>query len=144
MFCILSCHSRIYPLALVWQQNLLKPNQRIQRPQIEDKHWQSLYQMFQQHPCDCRQWLFAHSFSRQTHGGCIAARLESGSSLVLALTLTARCLQIGRDPRISGPLLAAALAAGLTSKGVTVARFGYATTPAMFMSTIIEGETWLA
>ena len=28
MFCILSCHSRIYPLALVWQQNLLKPNQR--------------------------------------------------------------------------------------------------------------------
>lgn len=50
------------------------------------------------------------------------------------------CLQIGRDPRISGPLLAAALAAGLTSKGVRVARFGYATTPAMFMSTIIEGE----
>jgi len=50
-------------------------------------------------------------------------------------------VQIGRDPRISGPLLAAALAAGLTSKGVRVARFGYATTPAMFMSTIIEGET---
>ena len=49
------------------------------------------------------------------------------------------CMQIGRDPRISGPLLAAALAAGLTSKGVSVARFGYATTPAMFMSTIIEG-----
>ena len=49
--------------------------------------------------------------------------------------------QIGRDPRISGPLLAAALAAGLTSKGVKVARFGYATTPAMFMSTIIQGET---
>lgn len=48
-------------------------------------------------------------------------------------------MQIGRDPRISGPLLAAALAAGLTSKGVSVARFGYATTPAMFMSTIIEG-----
>ena len=51
----------------------------------------------------------------------------------------AGCMQIGRDPRISGPLLAAALAAGLTSKGVSVARFGYATTPAMFMSTIIEG-----
>ncbi|CAK0785494.1 hypothetical protein CVIRNUC_008703 [Coccomyxa viridis] len=48
-------------------------------------------------------------------------------------------VSIGRDPRISGPLLAAALAAGLTSKGVSVARFGYATTPAMFMSTIIEG-----
>ncbi|CAL5224325.1 g6994 [Coccomyxa viridis] len=48
-------------------------------------------------------------------------------------------VSIGRDPRISGPLLAAALAAGLTSKGVTVARFGYATTPAMFMSTIIQG-----
>ncbi|EIE19781.1 Phosphoglucomutase, first 3 domain-containing protein [Coccomyxa subellipsoidea C-169] len=48
-------------------------------------------------------------------------------------------MQIGRDPRISGPILAAALAAGLTSKGVHVARFGYATTPAMFMSTISKG-----
>lgn len=48
-------------------------------------------------------------------------------------------VQVGRDPRISGPTIAAALAAGLTSKGVHVARFGYATTPAMFMSTIAEG-----
>ena len=48
-------------------------------------------------------------------------------------------VQVGRDPRISGPIIAAALAAGLTSKGVHVARFGYATTPAMFMSTIAEG-----
>ncbi len=47
--------------------------------------------------------------------------------------------QVGRDPRISGPLLAAALAAGLTSKGVRVARFGLATTPAMFMSCITAG-----
>jgi phosphomannomutase len=36
--------------------------------------------------------------------------------------------------------LAAALAAGLTSNGVRVANFGYATTPAMFMSTITEGK----
>lgn len=49
-------------------------------------------------------------------------------------------LQIGRDPRISGPVLAASLAAGLTGKGVHVARFGIATTPAMFMSTITQGE----
>lgn len=48
-------------------------------------------------------------------------------------------MQIGRDPRISGPILAASLAAGLTSKGVHVARFGHATTPCMFMSTITEG-----
>jgi hypothetical protein len=48
--------------------------------------------------------------------------------------------QIGRDPRISGPVLAASLAAGLTGKGVHVARFGIATTPAMFMSTITQGE----
>ena len=47
--------------------------------------------------------------------------------------------QVGRDPRITGPLLAAALVAGLTSKGVRVARFGLATTPAMFMSCITAG-----
>ena len=49
-------------------------------------------------------------------------------------------MQIGRDPRVSGPVLAASLAAGLTGKGVHVARFGIATTPAMFMSTITEGK----
>lgn len=48
-------------------------------------------------------------------------------------------MQIGRDPRLSGAALLAGLTAGLTSQGVTVAQFGIATTPAMFMSCIIGG-----
>lgn len=51
-----------------------------------------------------------------------------------------RLLQVGRDPRLSGPALAAALAAGLAGKGVAVTDFGPATTPAMFMSCILDGE----
>ena len=49
-------------------------------------------------------------------------------------------LQIGRDSRLSGPLLASSMAAGIASRGARVAQFGLATTPAMFMSCIIEGE----
>ena len=48
--------------------------------------------------------------------------------------------QIGRDSRLSGPLLASSMAAGIASRGARVAHFGLATTPAMFMSCIIEGE----
>jgi phosphomannomutase len=48
-------------------------------------------------------------------------------------------MQVGRDPRISGQLMTAALTAGLASKGVSVGRFGIATTPAMFLSCISEG-----
>ena len=50
-------------------------------------------------------------------------------------------MQIGRDPRLSGPALQAGLTAGLTSQGVHVAHFGLATTPAMFMSCIIGGTS---
>ena len=77
------------------------------------------------------------------HSRLLLPRAGAGACLQQGMILAsdnACCVQIGRDPRISGPLLAAALAAGLTSKGVKVARFGYATTPAMFMSTIIQGE----
>ena len=49
-------------------------------------------------------------------------------------------LQIGSDPRLTGPLLRAALSAGLVSKGAQVADFGLATTPAMFMSCILPGK----
>lgn len=50
-------------------------------------------------------------------------------------------MQIGRDSRLSGPLLLASMVAGLASQGVSVAQFGMATTPAMFMSCIIPGLT---
>lgn len=49
------------------------------------------------------------------------------------------CMQIGRDPRLSGSLLASAMAAGVMSEGASVADFGLATTPAMFMSCILPG-----
>ena len=48
-------------------------------------------------------------------------------------------MQIGRDPRLSGPLLQGAMAAGILSRGASVADFGLATTPAMFMSCILPG-----
>ena len=46
-------------------------------------------------------------------------------------------ISIGQDPRLSSPMMSAALAAGLASRGVAVARFGLCTTPAMFMSCIL-------
>lgn len=46
---------------------------------------------------------------------------------------------IGRDSRLSGPDLADASAIGAMSEGASVCLFGLATTPAMFMSTVLEG-----
>lgn len=43
---------------------------------------------------------------------------------------------VGRDSRLSGPLIEMAVVKGLVSCGVQVVRCGLATTPAMFMSTI--------
>lgn len=48
-------------------------------------------------------------------------------------------VSVGRDPRLSSPLMAASLAAGLAAAGASVARFGPCTTPAMFMSCILPG-----
>ncbi|GMH35739.1 hypothetical protein BSKO_03607 [Bryopsis sp. KO-2023] len=48
-------------------------------------------------------------------------------------------VSVGRDPRISGPLLRTAIAAGLASEGANVSDFGLASTPAMFMSCILDG-----
>lgn len=46
---------------------------------------------------------------------------------------------IGRDPRLSGAELCAALGSGLAAEGVRVRDAGLATTPAMFMATVMEG-----
>jgi len=46
---------------------------------------------------------------------------------------------IGRDPRLSGPALRDAAAAGAASRGASVSDFGIATTPACFMSCVMPG-----
>jgi len=48
-------------------------------------------------------------------------------------------VSIGRDSRLSGPDLARWLGSALAEEGVEVTDFGYASTPAMFMSTITPG-----
>lgn len=48
-------------------------------------------------------------------------------------------ISLGRDPRITGPTLAAAAAAGLMNAECCVYDMGLATTPACFMSTILPG-----
>lgn len=47
-------------------------------------------------------------------------------------------IAIGRDSRLSGESLSQALAEGITELGATVYDFNIASTPAMFMSTILE------
>ncbi|MEW5302157.1 MAG: hypothetical protein WDW36_004965 [Sanguina aurantia] len=50
-------------------------------------------------------------------------------------------VSVGRDPRLSGPMLEAALTAGLLSGGaVQVHSFGLATTPAMFSSIVAAND----
>ena len=46
-------------------------------------------------------------------------------------------VSVGRDPRLSGARLSAALFAGLARAGCSVFDMGLATTPACFMSTIL-------
>jgi phosphomannomutase len=48
-------------------------------------------------------------------------------------------IAVGRDSRISGPALLAALSEGIVSEGSRVLDFGLASTPAMFMSTVTSG-----
>ena len=47
---------------------------------------------------------------------------------------------VGRDSRLSGPSLLAAVSAGLRGAGVTVYDCAMASTPAMFMSTVLPGH----
>ena len=49
------------------------------------------------------------------------------------------CIAIGRDSRITGPMLLKATAEGVSSTGASVLDFGMCTTPAMFMSIITPG-----
>ncbi|KAK9795557.1 hypothetical protein WJX73_007766 [Symbiochloris irregularis] len=51
-------------------------------------------------------------------------------------------ISVGRDPRLSGSLLSSSIAAGAMSEGASVADFGLATTPAMFMSCILPGHDY--
>lgn len=46
-------------------------------------------------------------------------------------------VSLGRDPRISGPLLSVAVFSGLKLSGCSVFDMGLATTPACFMSTLL-------
>jgi phosphomannomutase len=57
---------------------------------------------------------------------------------------TAERLQVavGRDSRLSGKALQAAVATGLSEAGITVIDVGLASTPAMFMSTVLPGHAY--
>ena len=52
-----------------------------------------------------------------------------------------RTVVIGRDGRLSGPELAAALAAGLQSTGVSVIDIGLVATPMLYFATHVLGAT---
>lgn len=51
-------------------------------------------------------------------------------------------ISIGSDPRLSGPALTEALAAGIASTGASVVPLGLCTTPACFMSCITAGHAY--
>ncbi|MBN1302864.1 MAG: phosphomannomutase/phosphoglucomutase [Anaerolineales bacterium] len=48
-------------------------------------------------------------------------------------------VSVGRDSRISGPEIMESVLSGISASGCTVYDFGMASTPAMFMSTVIPG-----
>jgi phosphomannomutase len=64
----------------------------------------------------------------------LAAR-KVGADVATPATTSTK-VAIGRDPRLSGPAMEAALAAGLASRGVAVSTCGLATTPAMFLACV--------
>lgn len=53
-------------------------------------------------------------------------------------------ISLGRDPRVSGPVLSTAVFSGLARAGCLVFDMGLATTPACFMSTILDGFSYHA
>ncbi|GFP83525.1 phosphomannomutase/phosphoglucomutase [Phtheirospermum japonicum] len=73
----------------------------------------------------------------ESFGEWVAGELEAerGEGDVIRVSL-------GRDPRISGPVLSAAVFAGLGRAGCAVFDMGLATTPACFMSTILPPFTY--
>lgn len=73
----------------------------------------------------------------------VVRRIGSAFARWLGQTLEreprALTIAVGRDSRISGPVLAAALSEGIAAQGARVLDFGLASTPAMFMSTVTPG-----
>jgi len=51
-------------------------------------------------------------------------------------------ISVGRDSRLSGKALESALIAGLASRGAKLTSFCLASTPAMFMSTVQEENSF--
>lgn len=73
---------------------------------------------------------------------CIGKGFADWLSAKQGVPCSALHVSIGGDPRLSGPVLEASLAAGLASQGVSVGRFGLCTTPAMFMSCVLPGWSY--
>lgn len=71
----------------------------------------------------------------QRLGECFAAWLKEKNQPPQRLRVA-----VGMDSRLSGPSLAAAMTQGLTEAGVDVFQFGLASTPAMFMSTVLGDQ----
>lgn len=71
----------------------------------------------------------------QRLGECFAAWLKEKKPAISKLRVS-----VGMDSRLSGPSLAAALTQGLTDAGIDVYQFGLASTPALFMSTVLGAE----
>ncbi|MEM9566804.1 MAG: phosphomannomutase/phosphoglucomutase, partial [Cyanobacteria bacterium P01_E01_bin.34] len=73
--------------------------------------------------------------------GVVVTRLGHAFAAWLSATLGRPAgeltVSVGRDSRLSGPELMRAAIAGLTSGGCDVLDFGIASTPAMFMSTVL-------
>jgi len=67
----------------------------------------------------------------------IGAAFASWAAAAAGVPPASLTVTVGRDSRLSGPQLAAATAAGVASTGAAVVDFGVATTPAMFMSTVL-------
>ncbi|KAL8052986.1 hypothetical protein ABFX02_05G041700 [Erythranthe guttata] len=71
----------------------------------------------------------------ESFGEWVAGELEKESGAAAAAAAVR--VSLGRDPRISGPILSAAVFAGLGRAGCEVFDMGLATTPACFMSTLL-------
>ncbi len=77
-----------------------------------------------------------------------AARVRAIASSFVSWLHEKNCAQgeakvsVGMDPRISGPLLKAAAIEGLLEAGARVGDAKLASTPAMFMSTVLDGHAY--
>ena len=76
----------------------------------------------------------------------LALRLGAAAARVLTENRSSRDRRpsavIGRDPRVSGEMLTAAMSAGLAAQGVDVLDVGVLPTPAVAFLTMILARTW--